>query len=128
MPGPNPPPRRAFGREALVFLAFLALTVVMTWPWAKHIRDHCSDAGDPYLNSWILWWDFHQTFHDPLHLFDGNIFFPSKLSRFTGTRRGKPLVRPRTSRTREPQTLIPSRVRAATVGLKMVRVNQSGAM
>ncbi len=80
-PMPSEAPReRRFGREALVFLAFLALTVLMTWPWALHVRDHCSDAGDPYLNSWILWWDFHQTFRDPLHLFDGNIFFPYKLS------------------------------------------------
>ena len=45
-----------------------------------HLRDHCSDAGDPYLVSWTLWWDFHQTFHDPLHLFDGNVFFPMKYS------------------------------------------------
>ncbi|HVO50690.1 MAG TPA: hypothetical protein VMV60_06830 [Thermoanaerobaculia bacterium] len=71
---------RAFLREALVFLAFLALTVAMTWPWARHLRDYCSDTGDPYLNSWILWWDWHQTFHAPLHLFDGNIYFPYKLS------------------------------------------------
>ena len=71
---------RALGREALVFLAFLALTVAMTWPWARHLRDHCSDTGDPYLNSWILWWDFHQTFHAPFHLFDGNVFFPYRLS------------------------------------------------
>lgn len=77
----QPPARgRAFGREALVFLVFLALTVAMTWPWAKHLYDSCADAGDPYLNSWILWWDWHQTFHDPLHLFDGNVFFPYKLS------------------------------------------------
>ncbi len=61
-------------------LAFLGLTAVMTWPWVLHLRDHCSDAGDPYLNSWIMWWDFHQTFHDPLHLFHGNIFFPLKYS------------------------------------------------
>lgn len=80
MPPEPTAPGRAFRREALVFFAFLALTVAMTWPWAKHLRDHASDAGDPYLNSWILWWDFHQTFHDPLHLFDGNIFFPYKLS------------------------------------------------
>ena len=80
MPAENRIRSRAFGREALVFLAFLALTVAMTWPWAKHLRDHASDAGDPYLNSWILWWDFHQTFHSPFHLFDGNIFFPYKLS------------------------------------------------
>ncbi|MGZ5427057.1 MAG: hypothetical protein ACXWE1_07585, partial [Thermoanaerobaculia bacterium] len=71
---------RAFRREVLVCLAFLGLTVVMTWPWVLHLRDHCSDPGDPYLNSWIMWWDFHQTFHDPLHLFHGNIFFPLKYS------------------------------------------------
>jgi len=69
---------RALGRESLVFLAFLGLTAVMTWPWVLHVRDHCSDAGDPYLVSWTLWWDFHQTFHAPLHLFDGNVFFPMK--------------------------------------------------
>ncbi|MGA7993023.1 MAG: hypothetical protein WCC53_16465, partial [Thermoanaerobaculia bacterium] len=80
MTGERPARGRAFGRGALVFLAFVALTVAMTWPWVTHLRDHCSDAGDPYLNSWILWWDFHQTFHDPLHLFDGNIFYPDKLS------------------------------------------------
>jgi len=71
---------RAFQRESLVFVAFLGLTVVMTWPWVLHVRDHCSDNGDPYLVSWTLWWDFHQTFHDPFHLFDGNVFFPLKYS------------------------------------------------
>ncbi len=80
MPAETPARGRAVLREALVFLAFLALTVAMTWPWAKHLRDFCSDTGDPYLNSWILWWDWHQTFHAPLHLFDGNIYFPYKLS------------------------------------------------
>jgi hypothetical protein len=71
---------RALPREALVFVAFLALTAVMTWPWILHVRDHCSDNGDPYLVSWTLWWDFHQTFHDPFHLFDGNVSFPMKYS------------------------------------------------
>ncbi len=55
---------------------FLLLTVVMTWPWAAHLRDSSYDPGDSYLNSWILAWDYHQTFRDPLHLFDANIFFP----------------------------------------------------
>jgi hypothetical protein len=66
--------------EALVCLAFLGLTVLMTWPWVLHLRDHASDAGDPYLVSWTLWWDFFQTFHDPLNLFHGNVFFPMKYS------------------------------------------------
>ena len=63
-----------------MFGAFVALTVVTTWPWITHLRDFASDRGDPYFTSWVLWWDFHQTFHDPLHLFDGNIFFPYRLS------------------------------------------------
>ena len=63
-------------RDAGVLVAFVALTVVMTWPWAAHLRDTSFDAGDSYLNSWTLAWDFHQTFHDPLRLFDSNNFFP----------------------------------------------------
>lgn len=71
-----PPFRRRFFREVAILFGFLLLTVVMTWPWARHIRDTAPDWGDPYLNSWILWWDFHQTFHDPLRLFQGNVFYP----------------------------------------------------
>ena len=80
MPAESSVRTRAFGRDALVCLAFLGLTAVMTWPWVLHMRDHCSDTGDPYLVSWTLWWDFHQTFHDPFHLFDGNVSFPMKYS------------------------------------------------
>ncbi len=63
-------------RDAGVLAAFVLLTVVMTWPWAAHIRDTSFDSGDSYLNSYILAWDAHQTFRDPLRLFDANIFFP----------------------------------------------------
>ena len=63
-------------KDAGVLLVFVALTVVMTWPWAAHVRDTSFDPGDSYLNAWTLAWDFHQTFHDPLHLFDSNNFFP----------------------------------------------------
>jgi hypothetical protein len=63
-------------REFLIFLGFLGLTIAMTWPWITHLRDAVTDPGDPYLNSWILWWDYHQTFHDPLNLFQSNIFYP----------------------------------------------------
>ena len=69
---------RVLLREVLIFLGFIALTSVMTWPWVLHLRDHASDNGDPYLVSWTLWWDFFQTFHDPFNLFHGNVFFPMK--------------------------------------------------
>lgn len=68
--------RRPGTREFLIFLSFIGLTLVMTWPWITHLRDAASDPGDPYLNSWILWWDYHQTFHSPLNLFHANIFYP----------------------------------------------------
>jgi len=34
------------------------------------------DTGDPYAISYFLWWDFHQTFHAPLHLFEATILYP----------------------------------------------------
>ncbi len=76
----NPRGSRLIGwpplREASIFFVFVALTVLMTWPWALHIRDAVSDPGDPYLNAWIMWWDYYQTFHDPVHLFQAPIFYP----------------------------------------------------
>ena len=63
-------------RELLVVLAFAGLAVLMTWPWATVIRDAVPDTGDPYLNAWIMWWDYRQTFNDPLNLFHAPLFFP----------------------------------------------------
>ncbi|HEX8475198.1 MAG TPA: hypothetical protein VF666_14305 [Pyrinomonadaceae bacterium] len=68
--------RDALLRESLIFLVFVVLTVVMTWPWARDIRDAAPDHGDSYLNAWIMWWDYHQTFRDPLNLFHAPIFYP----------------------------------------------------
>src|SRR5919112_1235959 len=63
-------------RELSVMLAFCLLTALMTWPWVLHLRDAVADPGDPYMIAWTLWWDYHQTFNDPLHLFDANVFYP----------------------------------------------------
>ncbi|HKE57628.1 MAG TPA: hypothetical protein VKB46_13035 [Pyrinomonadaceae bacterium] len=63
-------------RELLIFLAFLIITAGMTWPWARYLNDAIADNGDSYAFVWSLWWNFHQTFHDPVNLFQGNIFFP----------------------------------------------------
>ncbi|MBA2340816.1 MAG: hypothetical protein H0V88_10500, partial [Pyrinomonadaceae bacterium] len=68
--------RRPLAREALIFFAFLLLTAVMTWPAVRVLRDGVTDPADPYILAWTLWWDFHQTFRDPLHLFQANIFYP----------------------------------------------------
>ena len=67
---------RPFVRELSIFAAFAALTVVMTWPWARHWRDTVTDLGDPYTIAYTLWWDYHATFHQPARLFDATIFYP----------------------------------------------------
>jgi hypothetical protein len=66
----------AMVRETLIFLSFCLFTAALTWPYVAHWRDAVMDAGDPYLVSWILWWDYHQTFTDPLNLFHANLFYP----------------------------------------------------
>ncbi|HLA12166.1 MAG TPA: hypothetical protein VJ023_16380 [Pyrinomonadaceae bacterium] len=67
-------------RELLIFLAFLALTAIVTWPWVISLRDGVSDHGDPYSIAYFLWWDYHQTFRDPLNLFHATIFYPYRYS------------------------------------------------
>ena len=68
--------QRRPAREGLIFIAFCLCTAVMTWPWVLHLRDAVADRGDPYMIAWTLWWDYHQTFNDPLQLFNANIFYP----------------------------------------------------
>ena len=72
--------RRNILRETTVVVGFSLLTALMTWPWILHLRDAMSDRGDSYAHAYWLWWDAHQTFHDPLNLFNATIFFPYKYS------------------------------------------------
>ena len=37
----------------------------MTWPLARDLRHLVSDAGDPYLTTWILDWDLKALLHHP---------------------------------------------------------------
>lgn len=68
--------RLGFVRELLIIFVFCLLTSLVTWPYVTRLRDAVAGPGDPYLVSWILWWDYHQTFTDPLHLFNSNTFYP----------------------------------------------------
>ncbi len=75
-PGRPPHPRARESVFAAVF--FLLATVLFTWPTAARVSSGLGDVWDAKLNAWILHWDFHQTFHDPAHLFDANIFHPTR--------------------------------------------------
>jgi hypothetical protein len=68
--------RRPPVREFLIFLAFVGFTVILTWPWVLQLRDAVADKGDPYAISYLLWWDYHQTLHDPMRLFQATILYP----------------------------------------------------
>jgi hypothetical protein len=48
----------------------------MTWPAAARLGDGMLDVWDGKLNLRILHWDWYQTFHDPLRLFQLPIFHP----------------------------------------------------
>lgn len=59
---------------------FVALAMVMTWPLVMVLPHALAFPGDPYINTWILDWDWYTTFHHPLSLFDANVFYPARYS------------------------------------------------
>ena len=65
-------------REAGAFGFFLLFTIVLTWPVAVRLNTAVPDLGDPLLNTWILDWDLYSITNAPSHIYDANIFYPSK--------------------------------------------------
>jgi hypothetical protein len=70
-------PRKS--RPVLIFLIFLALSLLMTYPLLLNLDRGVRDPGDPLLNSWILAWDVKEIVSlDWKGFFDANIFYPSQ--------------------------------------------------
>jgi hypothetical protein len=69
-------------RRAALFLAYLALAVVATWPLALHPFDHvigtAAPPGEatPPLNIWAMATVLQHLPFDLLHLFEGTAFYP----------------------------------------------------
>ena len=65
----------------LSLAVFVVLAVLHTWPLVL-APDTLSrnDTADTVLHEWTLAWLAHQIVHDPLHLFDANIFYPDRLT------------------------------------------------
>ena len=79
-PASTPPAR---DRGAAWFVGSLALFVLLavahTWPLASAPRTWSrNDNADTVLHEWIMAWVSHQAVHDPIHLFDANIFHPER--------------------------------------------------
>jgi hypothetical protein len=62
-----------------VLVLFLLLTAVYTYPLGIHPGTQSLDLGpDTRLFLWTLGWDVHAFSHDPLSIFDANIFHPER--------------------------------------------------
>ncbi len=64
------------GVAFVVFGLYAILTVMLTWPLAVRLDRGVTSAIDPVSSIWRLGWAQQQLLHHPLHLFDGNIFYP----------------------------------------------------
>ncbi|HEY8181358.1 MAG TPA: hypothetical protein VII32_03910 [Thermoanaerobaculia bacterium] len=67
-------------QHAAAALFFAVLAIVMTWPLAPNIKTAVAYPGDPFITTWVMDWDWYATFHQPLRLFDANIFYPARYS------------------------------------------------
>jgi hypothetical protein len=70
---------RAVRREVAIFLLFLALAVVLTWPLALNLRTAVPDQGDPLLTTWIIDWVGYALTHSPMSLYQAPIYYPARL-------------------------------------------------
>ncbi|MCM3879214.1 MAG: glycosyltransferase family 39 protein [Vicinamibacterales bacterium] len=59
-------------------LAFVALTVIVTYPQVLSLGTSVPFHSDPYFSMWRLGWVAHALVHSPRELFDANIFYPER--------------------------------------------------
>jgi hypothetical protein len=58
---------------------YLLLTLLLTYPlWLKPDRTVLAHYADDELLMWALAWDAHAFVHQPLSIFDANIFYPQR--------------------------------------------------
>lgn len=57
-------------------MLLVLLTILALHPLYSHADTSLLDQYDSLDSAWRLWWPAHQLAHNPLHLFDANIFYP----------------------------------------------------
>jgi hypothetical protein len=66
-------------RHLTVAFSFVVLTLAFAWPLPVQMGTHLLGRGsDPELLMWAIGWDAHAFLHQPLSIFDANIFYPSR--------------------------------------------------
>jgi hypothetical protein len=74
-------PRLSVREIAWAIVAGVALAVLTSWPLVLHMSTRIApDLGDPVRTAWQVAYVGHAMLHDPLHLFDANVFYPHPLS------------------------------------------------
>jgi len=76
---PGEPVWRKAAEVFIAGVAFSALVAAVTWPHVTRL-DLVPDLGDPLFSVWRIAWIAHQIVRDPIHLFDGNMFYPEHLT------------------------------------------------
>jgi hypothetical protein len=74
-----PAAQSRIGEWSAVLVGFSALVAAFTWPQVRHL-DSVPDLGDPLFSIWRISWINHQVPHNPVALFDANIFHPERLT------------------------------------------------
>lgn len=78
MSGAGPEPAARIPGKWAAAALYLALTVLFAYPLSLHPgRTLLSDDPDAHLYMWTLAWDTHAFLHQPLSIFDANIFYPN---------------------------------------------------
>ncbi len=72
-----PKPRPAL---ALAAALYALLAIASYFPQSLRPWDTIGYVGDSLESVYIIAWNVHQAFHDPLHLYDANILYPHKRS------------------------------------------------
>lgn len=80
--------RTAIIEGGILLVAYVMFTVWWLWPLPTVWRDHSAYfgaeyevvVGDYYLAVWLVSWDTHALFTAPWHLFNANIFYPSRMA------------------------------------------------
>lgn len=57
-------------------MAYLALSLLMTWPLARHLGDGLPGRGDALLQAWTIAWNVHALTTAPGAVWDAPIFYP----------------------------------------------------
>ena len=69
---------KTYKSHVLVLLYLTFIFLFLTFPLILNFNSILPGHGDTRHLSWVMAWDIHQLFHDPLHMFDANILYNTR--------------------------------------------------